>query len=525
MPLRFNIPSLLAADSPQPLDPARLKKFVDSLPIPRVLRPKRIAKGIPQYEVTMTAFRQKLHRGLPPTYLWGYNHTYPGPTFEAGTGQPISVKWINHLPTRHFLPVDTNIHGADMGAPAVRAVVHLHGGHVPPESDGYPESWFTPGNSATYLYPNNQPAMPLWYHDHALGITRLNVYAGLAGLYLIRDSAENALNLPRGRQEIPLLIQDRAFNTDGSLFYPVSDLPVSPEHPGPWVPESFGNAILVNGMVWPHLAVEPRKYRFRIYNGSNARFYNLSLSSGQPFFVIGSDGGLLETPQGMTQLLVAPAERVDVVVDFTSLRGMNIQFTNDANAPFPGGDPVDEHTSQVMEFRVMRHTSSRDTSILPPFLRPVPRISESSATLLRDLTLVEQADADDNPTGSFLNGMTWDDPVTESPQLGSTEIWRLINLTDDTHPIHLHLVQFQVLDRQPFDEEAYEATSQIVFTGPPLPPEPNEMGWKDTVRANQGAVTRLIARFTDYAGRYVWHCHILEHEDNDMMRPYVVVAP
>ena len=521
------VPGLRAAKPTRPLDPRRLKKFIDPLPLPGVLPPVGSLQGALLYEVTMTGFAQRLHSALPPTYLWGYNGSFPGPTIEARTGEPIYVRWINQLPTRHFLPVDFTVHGANMGEPEVRAAVHLHGGHVPPETDGGPEAWFTPGQAATLWYPNAQHAAPLWYHDHALGITRLNVYAGLAGLYLLRDGVESRLDLPGGEYEVPLVIQDRMFNSDGSLFYPVSDLPVSPQHPGPWVPEFFGDTILVNGKIWPHLAVEPRRYRFRIYNGSNARFYRLALSSGQPFTLIGAEAGLFEHPVEVTQILLAPAERADVVVDFSSLRGRTLVLTNDANAPFPDGDPVNGGTAQIMQFRVTKPLNGFDTSEVPAFLRTVPRIPVQSAAVVRDISIREFKDEDEEPILAQLGDRDYDDPVLETPTLGTAEIWRFINTTGDTHPIHLHLVQFQVLDRQPFDVDTYLNTSprQIVFTGPARAPEATEAGWKDTVQANPGEVTRIIARFEDLVGRYVYHCHILEHEDNEMMRPFDVLKP
>ncbi len=517
----------LQAEPPQPFNAHRLRKFIDRLPLPGVLESSGTLEGAPFYEVTMTGFTQRLHRALPPTYLWGYNGSFPGPTIEARTGVPIYVRWINQLPTRHFLPVDFTLHGANMGEPEVRAAVHLHGGHVPPETDGGPEAWFTPGNATTLWYPNAQHAAPLWYHDHALGITRLNVYAGLAGLYLVRDEVESALNLPGGEYEVPLVIQDRMFNNDGSLFYPVSDLPLSPQHPGPWVPEFFGDAILVNGKVWPYLDVEPRKYRFRMYNGSNARFYRLAFSSGQPFTLIGAEGGLFAHPIEVTQILLAPAERADVVVDFSSWRGGRLVLTNDANAPFPNGDPVDDGTAQIMQFRVTRPLRIPDTSEVPAFLRAVPAIPLASAALVRDISIREFKDEDEEPILAQLGDRDYDDPVLETPALGTAEIWRFVNATGDSHPIHVHLVQFQVLDRQPFHADTYLNTDprQIVFTGPARAPEATESGWKDTVRADPGEVTRIIARFGDFAGRYVYHCHILEHEDNEMMRPFDVINP
>jgi spore coat protein A, manganese oxidase len=521
------VPQLRAAKPARLLVPRRLRKFIDPLPRPGVLAPAGNVGGAPFYEVSMTGFMQELHSELPPTYLWGYNGSFPGPTIEARSGEPIYVRWINQLPTHHFLPVDFTLHGANMGEPEVRAAVHLHGGHVPPETDGGPEDWFMPGHAKTLWYPNAQHAAPLWYHDHALGITRLNVYAGLAGLYFVRDGVEDRLNLPGGEYEVPLVIQDRMFNSDGSLFYPISDLPISPQHPGPWVPEFFGNTILVNGKVWPYLAVEPRRYRFRIYNGSNARFYRLAFSSGQPFTLIGAEGGLFQRPIEVTQILLAPAERADVIVDFNTWRGRTLLLTNDANAPFPDGDPVDGGTAPIMQFRVTRPLSRPDTSEVPTFLRTVPRIPARSAAVVRDISIREFKDEDEDPILAQLGDRDYDDPVLETPVLGTAEIWRFINTTGDTHPIHVHLIQFQVLDRQPFDVDTYLNTEprQIVFTGPAVPPEATEAGWKDTVRANPGEATRIIARFEDFSGRYVYHCHILEHEDNEMMRPFDVIRP
>src|SRR5262249_36435019 len=237
-----------------------LARFADPLPTPPMIDSSSSDNGVPLYVVTMRQFNQKLHRDLPPTTLWGYNSLYPGPTFEARRGSPIAVRWRSALPARHILPFDNTLHGDEPPTPEVRTVVHLHGHKVLPDSDGYPEAWFTNGFAQTgpffetkiYHYPNDQPATTLWYHDHALGITRLNVYAGLAGFYILRDEVEDDLTLPSGPYEIPLLIQDRSFNADGSLFYPVQD-PGDPEVPPVWVPEFFGDTVLVNGQLWPFL--------------------------------------------------------------------------------------------------------------------------------------------------------------------------------------------------------------------------------------------------------------------------------
>jgi spore coat protein A len=498
-----------------------LARFVDRMPILPVAQPSGRFKWATTYEVKMTEVAQKLHRDLPPTKVWTYNGVYPGPTFEVLRDERVAVNWVNDLPTQHLFAVDPTIHGAERTVPAVRAVVHLHGANVPPESDGYPEDWITPGQNAIYLYPDKQRPQTLWYHDHALGITRLNVYAGLAGFYIVRDPNEEQLGLPSGPQEIAMMIQDRAFRPDGSLCYPTTG--IRPDiHPN-WVPEWFANIAVVNGKVWPYLDVEPRRYRFRFLNGCNARFLHLRLSNGQSMTVIGGDGGLLAAPVLVDHFLMAPAERVEVVIDFSAHQGQEIMLTNDAPAPFPSGGEV--ALPEIMLFRVGRQSVS-DRSRIPSVLNTIERIDVSSASRTRDLALVEIDDdtPEQNPLAVLLNNARWSDPITETPELGATEIWRFINTTDDNHPIHVHLVDFQILDRQPFDVDAYNASGAIKFTAPAVKPEAFEAAWKDVVRCPPGEVTRIIMRFGDFAGRYVWHCHILEHEDNEMMRPFDVVG-
>jgi spore coat protein A len=528
-----------------------LTPFVDALPIPNGIRPSGTFDGDPLFQVTMQVFRQKLHRDLPPTTLWGYNGQYPGPTFEARRGQPIAVRWMNNLPNRHMFPIDNTLHGDEAGQPQVRTVVHLHGHKVLPESDGYPEAWFTNGFGQTgpffeqriYQYPNDQAATQLWYHDHALGATRINNYAGLSGVYLLRDRVEDNLNLPDGAFEIPLMIQDRFFNADGSLLYPVEDNGGDPDPrvPPVWIPEFFGDTVLVNGKVWPVLEVEPRKYRFRILNASNARFYHLTLNeargakstgrSGPAFIQIGTDGGFLPAPVRLTELTIGVAERFDVIIDFSGTEGASFVLNNDAKAPFPDGDDV--VPTNVMMFKVTKRLSGRDNSSIPRFLAPVPLLDPRASVKTRDLVLSELDSAlpFENPIIALINA-PWSAPVTETPQAGSVEIWRIINTTGDAHPIHIHLVQFQILDRQPFDPDQYPG--RLVFTGPRVTPPANERpAFKDTVKSMPGEVTRFITRFDLPSGtsarrgqkfRYVFHCHILEHEDNDMMRPYDVVG-
>lgn len=580
-----------------PLDAKQQPKFVNALPNPfdNVAQPDTTTyPGADYYHMRMVEVRHDFglidpDTGKPLlTTVWAYGPaggkaTYPGPTIVARStlahnrakpGRPIKVLWENALPEQHLLPVDTTVHcGPDARRqhshcrPFVRTVVHLHGGHVPDHSDGYPEAWFSPGfkergphwSRQVYDYPNDQEAALLWYHDHAMGITRLNVYAGLAGLYVIRDDNEDRLQragqLPAAAYDIPLMIQDRSFKRDGSLHYtadvgehetrqeakeatetaknkPLARDPVTGK-PSPSIePEVFGDTILVNGKVWPVLEVEPRKYRFRILNGSNARFYRLSLDSGQPFVQIGADGGFLNAPVTLTHLLLAPAERADVIVDFSDPRlpGKTVVLRNDARTPYPNGDEVDpDTTGQVMAFRVTRPRNTAIPEIeLPRALRAPIAPHEVRLAKPRELLLAEGEDelgrvkpmlgtAERGPLG-------WDAAISETPKAGTTEIWRIINTTPDAHPVHLHRVFFQVVDRQRFDVASFVPgkPETLKRLGPLIAPPPQEAGWKDTVIVNPGEALRLIARF-DRPGLYVWHCHILEHEDHEMMRPYRVL--
>jgi spore coat protein A len=427
----------------------------------------------------------------------------------VNTDEPVQVEWINNLPSQHYLTVDTCPHGADDNLS--RTVVHLHGGHVPAAVDGYPESTFLTGNSVVYEYPNNQQAAPLWFHDHALGITRLNVYMGLAGIYIVRDPVESALNLPQGEFEIPLVIQDRVLDQNGQLVYPAD-----------WEEMFFGDLILVNGKVWPYLEVKRGKYRFRALGGSNSRTYTLSLDDGTPtpvtFWQIGTDGGLLPAPVALTEVTIGPGERADLVMDFEGY-GNNDEITlvNSAPAPFPG-DPGVGVVPNVMQFRVAAG-GNPDTDPLPATLREVPPLLEQDTVQTRQLVLKKEAEA---CAGShwLINGLKWDD-ITEFPVEGTTELWEFVNDSGVMHPMHLHLDFFQILNRQAFEEIGGE----IVPIGDPIPPDANEAGWKDTARVNPQEILRVIAQFHDYLGKYPYHCHILEHEDHEMMRQFQVVLP
>ncbi len=484
-----------------------LAKFVDPLPIPPKAQPSGVrhdpAPNTTCYRAVMRAVESRVHRDLPPTTFWSFGSTSPGPTFETRRGQGLWIEWVNQLPKTHFLPIDHTIHGAEADKPQGRAVVHVHGARVAPESDGYPERWFDTGQSASYYYPNDQDAATLWYHDHTMGINRLNVYAGLMGVYLIRDAAEDALNLPRDRYDIPLLICDRLLRSDGQLDYPVSGDPDSP-----WVDDATGDAILINGKLFPYLDVEPRKYRFRLINGSNGRFLRLAFDAGPALHQIATDQGLMSAPVDVSRVRLAPAERVDIVIDFSGQQGRRLSLENDGVS--------------MMEFRVSR-AGVTDTSILPRTLRTIAALNESDAARSRVHTLGQVDDMLARPMRMLLNRTPWHMPVTEQPRIDTTEVWSLVNVTDDSHPIHLHLVRFQILDRRNFDAFNYQTRNRIIFTGPPLPPDPAESGWKDTVRADPGMITRIIVRFEGFTGRYMWHCHILEHGDNEMMRPFDVV--
>jgi spore coat protein A len=508
----FDLRAYSAEASPA-LDPGTLTPFVDALPIPQVARPvgtrpnpENSNAPLPFYRISIAETRMNVHRDLPPTRMWTFDGTFPGPTIETRSGQAVMVEWQNRLPPHHFLPIDHTLHGAEASLPESRSVVHLHGGRTPPDSDGYPEEWTVPGQSQTCFYPSAQHAALLFYHDHAMGINRLNIYAGLQGLFIIRDPREDALDLPAGPYEIPLMISDRLLTRDGQLLYPVSANPQQP-----WVPEVFGNAILVNGKLLPFCEVQPRPYRLRLMNGSNGRFYRFELSNHSAFQVIANDQGLLQAPVAVKRLPLAPAERADVIVDFSSFAGDTVRLVSDS--------------FDILQFRVTKETRATAPALPAVLHQNADRPLEKDAARTRRLTLDEHVDDVQRSMGMLLNNSPWHAPITEKPVLNTTEIWELVNLTEDSHPIHLHLVRFQILDRRPFDVFDYQNRGVLRFTGPAQPPAPLESGWKDTARADPGMVTRIIVPFEGYAGRYVWHCHILEHEDNEMMRPYEVVRP
>jgi spore coat protein A, manganese oxidase len=559
----------------------------------------------------------------------GYIRNSPSPTFEAVRWIPINVTWVNNVREPYMFAVDPTLHWANPNmmpmhmdlmppyppfppgfngtpyifpdgsiankegydAQSIAALVpHLHGAEVRSTSDGYPTGWFTANgmqganytteapvanNSTIYIYPNAQQATTLWYHDHGMGMTRINVMSGLAGFYLLRDPADKvAPLLPRGKYEMPLAIQDRTFKENGELWFPTEGSE-SMDHPY-WNMMFFGNTIMVDGLVWPNFNVDRGWYRFRLLDGSNARAYRISLyntATGKniPFTQIGSDGGYLKSPVSLSELLITPGERADVLVDFSNVApGTKIIMKNTASAPYPMGVSPDANTvGQIMQFTVTGSIGYKKgislISLLPKTLNPTlsgPYPSLPTPSKIRTVTLIPLGVGGlgkGNMGGMkrsmefLLDGQKWMNPVSELPKNGDTEEWQIANPTMDLHPIHLHLVQFQVVSRQSFSHGEYMMDWIALNGQPPLDhptknlnlasylkgsPESaaeNEMGWKDTVQADPMTVTTIRVRFKPQDGTefpfdptlgpgYVWHCHILDHEDNEMMRPYKVTA-
>jgi len=569
-----------------------------------------------EYAINVTEFKQQIlptldSDGKPTdfklTTVWGFEgeasnsisgislgsvQSTPGGTFEANQGIPIQVKWTNDLvdtsgnPLVNLFKVDPTIHWAnpnnmEMPNPAtasefpfgytdaqspVPISIHLHGGETPSASDGNPLAWWTANglhgpdyntavptdmNSAIMIYPNQQPPTTLWYHDHSLGITRLTVMSGLAGFYLLNGIEDPiATLLPSGEYEIPLVIQDRTFLTDGSLYFPSEGTDPS-VHPY-WNPTFLGNTIMVNGKVWPNMDVKQGQYRLRILDGSNSRYYTLHFSNSMAFTQIGSDGGYLKTPAQLTSLTIAPGERVDLLVDFSKLQpGEKVTLQN--QGIFLNADEK-KTVGQIAQFTVASQKGETPKT-LPTNLNPTLNgdfPSLPAPTKTRTFTLIEQG-VFPKTVALLLDGQLWGAPTSEKPELGTTEEWVIVNPTMGSHPIHLHLVQFQLVQRQllnsanyleswinlngepPLNHTTVNVSSlDSYLLGSPTKPKLNEQCWKDTIQADAGSVTTIRIRFASEDGSnyqfdptsgpgYVWHCHILDHEDNEMMRPFVVV--
>jgi spore coat protein A len=614
--------------------------------------------NVDHYTMDIGQFEDQLHPDLPnPTRLWGYGQGYAsnraswtrhlGGIILARRGTPTQITFRNQLPDRHLLPVDRTLPGAE--GVVNRTAVHLHGGFTPWISDGGPNAWWDPrgnrgpsqvnvpgsrpkANEAEYYYPNQQSARLMIYHDHAMGTTRLNVQAGLISGYVVTDDYEDALvktgNLPgpTDPRTVYLFFQDRVFLSNatlaadaqwpvsgsraGDLWYPhvyeAERWEVSggtPPHPSV-VPEFFGDTMLVNGLAYPYLEVEPRQYRLRLANACNARFLNPRLlyargaaapDSSEPdatrpgpaFVQIGNEGGFLPAPAMVNgpkqaRLLLAPAERADLIVDFRDVPpGSVLLLCNDAPGPYPGGGPEydidptvpgygpDTHT--LLQIRVRPLSGGANASVsLPvaftptdPFLveqKPGVPTRAPAGVPTRYLTLNEGFDQYgrliqylgtnqpvNNDPKNPVYGRAYMDAPTEVVKAGTMEIWEIANLTMDTHPIHFHLVNVQLLSRQAFSNDSVSRGRNMRIAGmpmssyvsPPVAPDDNELGWKETVRMNPGQVTRVLMRFdlpvvpftvplsgtTGVIGHeYVWHCHILEHEEHDMMRPLIVIG-
>ncbi|KAI5073256.1 hypothetical protein GOP47_0011269 [Adiantum capillus-veneris] len=563
--ITFTQETRAAADAPtvcfqEPSSP-HLDMFVDELPILSTLN---VAASS---HITLGAYKinQKLHRDLPSTALYAFGTSqetaqYPGPTLEATRWVPTSITWENHIEDNfHFLPSDNSLSIPRLQRGGVPMVVHLHGGEVPSNSDGNPEAWYTSrgetGPSFTsqkYLYPNRQPATMLWYHDHTIGMNRINVAAGLFGLYIIRSPGEDAnLGLPSGRYEIPLLFQDKRFFPNGHIRF--SSIGAIPSVHPVWCPDAFGDTMVVNGKIWPFLNVEPRRYRFRMLNGNTERYLSLALStsadSALPFTQIGTDGGFLAEPQTVWEIVLASAERVDVIIDFSRLRkGTEIYLTNSARAPFPNGNRLPGNTRLVMKFIVVAATSQNSgtpNTTISPILNNHTNIHLRGNERIRTHTLVDvfSGISQTIPVEFLLNYRNWVAPATEVVEQGSTEIWEIINLTNEAHPIHVHLVNFRVLNMQRMDVPRYANRSCSLsvqypnagtcFGGQLEAPTSYMVGWKDTVTILPSMMTRIAIRFTMQDGApfafdptgspgYLWHCHLLGHEDNEMMRPLLL---
>jgi spore coat protein A, manganese oxidase len=579
------------------LDAAGHPKFVKTLPNPLSLINRFMPTGpsLTGYTLQIREFNSHIGlvdaKGKPlTTVLWGYGTalqppTSPARTFAVRSGSSIQVSYINQLlngsgaPLPHRLPIDTTLMWANPGnlggqAP-VPLVAHRHGGaSIDFATDGLPDAWATPDAnrdgtpdfrgrlySTPYLFNNAQEAGHLWFHDHALGVTRLNVNMGLVGNYLIRDANDDYLitrnMLPSPAHELPLTIQDHMFDVTGKVHYPSSDPVGYPNAPAiTHLPEFFGDFILVNGVPWPKCEVEPRPYRLRMLNASDSRFYDLKFQrangSALGFHQVGTELGLMDAPVPLNHLILAPGERADLVVNFAGLANQTISVSNSANGPFPDGDPVDPLTAgKIMAFSVaLPLNPTVPQSVLPAFLRPINGMLPPLRTAgvpRRKLMLFEGTDplgrletmlgtvnpAPGNPANPAFGTFFYSDPVTENMTAGSTEIWELHNTTVDAHPVHLHLVDFRILSREPFTGTVVDkpmgpggATSggyltNIALTGPVRPAEPNEAGRKDTVITYPGEVTRILVSFAR-PGEYVWHCHILSHEDHGMMRRFIV---
>uniref|UniRef100_A0A7N0UBK7 Uncharacterized protein n=1 Tax=Kalanchoe fedtschenkoi TaxID=63787 RepID=A0A7N0UBK7_KALFE len=541
---------------------SKLEMFVDRLPeVPR-LHGYDVVDGVPvsgTLKIGMFKKKWKFHKQIPRTTVYAYGRsqraaTVPGPTIEALHGIPTRVRWTNHLPPKHILPWDPTIPTAiPHRKSGIPTVVHLHGGIHGSEYDGHAHAWFTrrfaergpAWSKRTYHYLNNQQPGTMWYHDHAMGLTRVNLLAGLVGAYVLRDhKVERPLHLPHGHvYDRTLVVFDRSFKTDGSIY--MDRVGNNPKIHPQWQPEYFGDAIIVNGKAWPYLSVRRRKYRFRIINASNARFFRFFFDNGLDFIHVASDSAYHDKPVVLKELLLAPSEIADVVVDFSTSITDSAVLRNGANYPYPGGDPVDEFNGKVMKF-VIDKKPAVDTSLVPATLIKYPPADVHSAVRTRYIALYEYTSSIDEPTHLYINGKPYDAPATEIVKAGTAEVWEVINLTEDNHPLHIHVGLFRTLSQTELlnldefkacmtkENDAVKCGLEKHARGNETAVPGHETGWKNVFKMQPGFATRILVRFGYIHGKnetysfdaskgpgYVYHCHILDHEDNVMMRPLV----
>ncbi|WP_216892957.1 multicopper oxidase family protein [Nocardia alni] len=559
------VPSPLLFHSPP------MRPFVDRMPLLPVVRGDHL-------NLVAASTTHRFHRDLGRSSALGYGGMeYLGPTIEHRVDEPLRIHFTNQLGAHPFArDMDTTLHGVgESYRTSPPCSLHLHGGVTPPDSDGHPERLVFPGQSLLHHYPLRQYAAGLWYHDHAMGITRANVYAGLAGMVLLRDEFDtgepgNPLGLPAGQFEVPMVLQEKVFTADGQQSMRTTD--IVPQ--GSWEGGGAGDVGLVNGAVWPELEVAQGLYRFRVLNGASFSLWNLFFGNRMRFWVIGNDHGLLDRPVAVRELLLEPGERVDLLVDFSGLAaGETVELRNDEPPVFQAAILGEVAMPLFCRFRVGSRRGF--TGPVPQQLRGAPGLpaampAPATPAVVRNVTVSQPYAARMPPAIMLLNNITFDNPAIEMPRQGTVEQWNIINITPDPHPIHIHLVNFRILGRTPLRTSDYQLanpqppvevkwtpSAENFLAGPEQPPGAWESGWKDIVRVEGGTVTRIIVRFPTAAELgfdpdatfprspmpvsekggaaahsmlggnelqgYVWHCHLLDHEDHEMMLRYRTV--
>ncbi|KAL0489605.1 hypothetical protein AKO1_010560 [Acrasis kona] len=507
----------------------KVRYYVDHMPVTPTLKPTASFKSHDLFNISISEFQQKIHSDVPPVTLRGYNGMSPGPTIYVVQGRRTIIHWKNDIPADSQMMPNIETIPANLSTTGI--VTHLHGTYTDDYSDGLPLNTVQSGETFSAIYNNKDNPMTLFYHDHAYGITRANVYKGLSGLYIISSPFEAELNLPTGVHDVPLLIQDR-------ILQPDNQGNVQLHYPDLWTEEWFGDTMMVNGVIWPYKNVTATKYRFRIVNGANSRFLNLFFSNKASFTVITNDQGYLQRPVVTTSILLAPAERADIIIDLCKYAGTSFELLNDAAAPYPNGS--DENYHPCLSGRIALFTVSplKDQSCRTKSFKDTLNLTKaqkssifgthlSSAVRVRDLVLVQEKNGmpmigNRNTQTGRITTHVYEEPATEIVQNGTTELWRIFNLTPDTHPMHLHMGSMKIAQRQSFDHDAFKS-GKIIFTQEPKKPLGYENGAKDTIRCDANVMTSFLVKFGAQTGTYMWHCHMLEHEENMMMRPLVIV--